>query len=1145
MATPTILGPDGVYREKFIFSTTQEARFFTGATAADTAEMEVSINGVAFTNDAEFITFEGTEWTVPNPEYAPDGLDLLSGVNTILIRSISTTGEVSGSAVIEVTLASDDDLGVVATTPTNISVEQRDRTVEIRVEGLDDEGFRGFNVYASRFEGGGETGYQRINVNLITDSTTVEEIEDLVSMESDAPAASADPLFYRVTGIQEDGDGTMLQTDFSETLELDETVTTIRASYTLQSVRTIQRYSFEHDRLGTPSSTTPTIPVGDFAALSSDDLVYYVVSAVFYDESARIEFESAYSPEVVGRPLRVTATLGNFPSFREGQIATQLAESILRSNAQVRVDKGSGIRDVTIDPVATEAEKIRFIYDFLHRAQIPSQLLAIDDPQGTGESVTVESSSYKLALKQAFLLSSNSQVQLLIDSMFEGYASKFGVYRRAGKAARGEVTFFTRNRPTRTLNIPLGTIVQGGSQQFITTQAASIDLNSLASSFDPVSGRYQVTVPIRAASAGTSGIVAAGQIRRIVSTIPGLSVINNSKTFGGENVESNRELVERARRKLASVDSGTKQGILQLAADVPGVERAKVVTYPNPLMQRDLDGDGVHRGGKVDVWVQGTNLATVTDTFAFTFDLASNIQFQVFGDPGDLRFRSLDPELSQANPIVEMLDYPAQGYEMVNATTGETFDLTGVTIESYDTIVLDTDLVQPSVALTDVILGSYRRRAGAEYVLSRQPVTEITGVTGAVSGEFPDEAFSLVHPDSPLIQGRSEQARDYLLVTPFVNEDGETVPSSGGIPATDEPHVLFDNTPEPLDNLGASFLSIVVTSEDGLTTYRGPNDPSGTSDYTIILGDATTPVSIQKTSSGAIADGATVLVSYEYDENITVTYTTNLTVSVVQEDIDAKKNITADILVKDAVPVPVDIQATVVLNQGASADVVDRNLRTNFTNYLSNLRLGDPFRQSDAVNIIEQTEGVSYVVVPLTQMSRQEGSQVVREALNTDLAADVALITNLSTASVGVWLLKDELQADTTNGGGATTEFRGVFEDDLQMELLDASSSFSALSTAAGRAYIIGEGGAVISGYSDDATLAAAGVAVANRAERRRELTANRILVSVLIGDTPVNHEYAATYVVGDDTGVKNILPGDAEYITVGNLFFTKDEDTN
>lgn len=1143
MTTPTILGPDGVYREKFIFSTTQESRFFTGTTDSNTAEMEVSINGTAYTNDAEYITFEGTSWTVPNPEFFPDGLDLQDGVNTILVRSVSTTGEVSAAAEIEVTLADDSDLGIVASTPTNISVEQRDRTVDIRVEGLDAEGFQGFNVYASRFEGGGETGYQRINVNLITDSTVIEEIENLITTESDADAASADPLFYRVTGSQENVDGTTLQTDFSETLELDETVTTVRATYTVQSVRTIQRYSFEHDRLGTPDSDTPTIPVGDFAALGSDDLLYYVVSAVFYDEENRIEFESAYSPEVVGRPLRVTATLGNFPSFRQGQVATQLANSILRSNAQVRVDKGSGIRDVTIDPVATEAEKIRFIYDFLHRAQIPSQLLAIDDPQGTGESVAVESSSYKLALKQAFLLSSNQEVQLLIDSMFESYASKFGVYRSGGRAARGEVTFFTRNRPTRTLNIPLGTIVQGGSQQFITTQSASIDINSLASSFNPITGRYQVTVPIRAAQAGSAGVVAAGQIRRIVSTIPGLSVINNSKTFGGENTQSNRDLVEEARRKLSSVDSGTKQGILQLAADVPGVERAKVVVHPNPLMQRDLDGDGVHRGGKVDVWVQGTNLATVTDTFAFTFDLATDIQFQVFGDPGNLRFRSLDPALSETNPIVEMLDFPSQGYELVNATTGETFDLTNVTIESYDTIVLDTDLVQPSVALTDVILGSYRRRAGTEYILSRQPVTEVVSVTGAVSGEFPDDAFTLVHPDSPLIQGRSGLAQSYLLVTPFTNDDGEVVPATGGLTATDEPHVLLDNTPEPLDNLGASFLSIVVTSEDGLTTYRGPNDPSGTSDYTIILGDATTPVSIQKTSSGAIPDGATVLVSYEYDENFTVTYTTNLTVSVVQEDIDAKKNVTADILVKDAVPVPIDIQATVVLNQGAAADQVDRDLRTNFTNYLSNLRLGDPFRQSDAVNIIEQTEGVSYVVVPLTQMSRQQGSQVVREALNTDLAADVEMITNLSTASVGVWLLKDELKADTTNGGGSTTEFRGVFEDDLTMDLLDASSSFSALSTVAGRAYIIGEDGAVIFGYSDDSTLAAAGVAAADRAARRRELTANRILVSVLIGDTPVNHEYAATYVVGDDTGVKNILPGDAEYITVGNLFFTKDED--
>ena len=58
-----------------------------------------------------------------------------------------------------------------------------------------------------------------------------------------------------------------------------------------------------------------------------------------------------------------------------------------------------------------------------------------------------------------------------------------------------------------------------------------------------------------------------------------------------------------------------------------------------------------HKGGKVDIWVQGENIATVTDTFAFTFDVAQDVQFEVL-NVVDLTFRAVDPEVSGSNPIV-------------------------------------------------------------------------------------------------------------------------------------------------------------------------------------------------------------------------------------------------------------------------------------------------------------------------------------------------------------------------------------------------------------------------------------------------------------------------------------------------------------
>lgn len=1145
-----IYGPDGVLRSTVIFSTTSESRFFTGTAPEDTVDMEISINGSEFTSDSDLITFEDTSWTVPNSEMFPSGLDLYSGENFIQVRAILESGATSTVVSAVVTLVQETDVGVVAVSPTNISVEQQDQAVEITIEGLDEDGFQGFNLYASKYTGGGDSGYQRVNLELIADSTTSTESETITTLEveSDVLVGSnddpvADPLYYRFTGQQEDVDEVVIQDDFDERVEVSETARSLKTTILLESIRTLESYSFSHDRLNGPSSDPKTISIGSFAATPYEEPLYYVVTAVYFDENRNLEFESAFSQEVAGHPLRVTATIGSLPVVSRQQLVKEFISSVFRSNPQLKVEPGSTLRDSVIDPFSSEAERLRFIIDFFQRGRAPATLLAVDDPNGTGTSIAVSSSAYKLALKSAFFLSSNTDVQALIDVCFDSLASNYGTFRRPGRYARGEVAFYTTTRPTRTIQIPLGTLVQGGSQTFRTTRAASISLSELASRYNPVTGRYQITVPVQATAVGSSGNVGKGQARKV--NISGLSVINSAAMFGGYEEESNQELMERTQRALASVDSGTKQGYLNTAADVPGVLQAKVVGATDELMQRDLDSDGVHRGGKVDVWIQGENPATVTDTFAFSFEIAQDVQFEVLGSPSNYNFRANDDNLSSDNPIIEMLDYPDSGYELRNATTGEVFDLTDVEITGYNTIALSTDVAQPSVSLTDVVLGSYRRRRSTVFILPRQPVSSISSVEGVVSGEIPSAYVSLCRENPPLTTGRSYLADDYLSITAYTDSDGNTVPSGDLIDVTSEEHVLVGEYPEYLDSLGTNFLSIKVYNDTRTTLYRGPNDSSGVSDYTIILGDDTTPVALKRVTSGNISSGETVLVDYSHDENFTVTYTTNLVVSVAQDAIEANRHATADVLVKEAVPVPVDLEATIILNVGVDAGDVDTDLRTNLENYLTNFRLGEPLRQSDVVNVIENTSGVSYVVLPLTKMVRQDGSQVVREALTTDLAPEVTLVEDLSTDTVLVWLIEQELTAATTDGGGAETEFRGVFEDDVAMSLLAATAQLSSLGLAAGRAFIIGDDGALISGVTDDSTLIAEGyLTSAARVTARQDITANRILISTGTNDSPTNHEYSVTYVVADETAAKNVDPGDAEYITTGDFLFTYDEDS-
>lgn len=1147
-----IFGPDGVSRTTVIFSTTLQNRFFTGTLPTDAIEFQVSLNGSSFSADPSYALWSDGTWTVPSPLFEPNGLALLTGINTVKVRALLASGAVTGVATATVRLISDSDAGVVASAPTNVSVEQEDTLVRVRAESSAAEGFQGMNFHASVDAGGGVSGYTRINVNLVSSGTDTQEETEFATLDVDSDilvdgdgVPVADPMFFRMTGAQQDEDTVVLQSDFDQEFEIPETARKLRVSSAISSIRDVTIYDFEHSRTAGGSSTPATVRVGAFTSLPIETPLYYVVTAVFYDETQNIEYESVYSEEVVGRPVGVTTALGAFPVVSRKTIGEQFAVSIFRSNPQVKIEAGSVLRDTVIDPFSSESERVRFLLDFYHRARTPTLLLQIDDPDGSGVSVPVANSPYKLALQGAFFLSSTTLVQSIIDSAFEAYASNFGKRRRSGVSSRGEVTFYTTRRPTASILIPLGTIVSGGGVQFVTTRAASIDFSDLGSFYDPVSGRYSVTVPVRASTTGSSGNIGLGQVTSIVTSLAGsMSVINTSKMKGGLDQESNLSLVVRVQNALASVDSGTARGYQQTAADVAGVIKANVVSAGDDLMMRDLDSDGVHRGGKVDVWVQGENAATATDSFAFSFEIGHDIQFELIGNPSDLIFRALDTNLSSSNPIVEMLDDSLAGFEFLNVSTGEAFDLTGVTITSFDTIQLSADVTQPAVDLTDVVLGSYRRRAGNIFTLLRQPVTSITSVVGTVSGALAEGSFTLVHPNSPLAEGRSTLAGDYLSITSYTDDDDNLVPSGDTISVTGEAHVLIGQYPEPVNNLGANYLTVKVWDADHVIEYKGPNDPSGDPDYEITLGTQTTALTITRTLTGDIPTGASVLVEYEHDENFEITYQVNLIVSLTQEALDEKKHVTADVVAKDAIPAPLDVEATVVLKKGAARSTVETALLTNFANFYANLRMGDPVRQSDLIRIIEGTAGVSYVVVPFSKMVRSEGSTVTQDAMSTDTAAESIFVQTYSTNKASVYLLVNGLSAATTDGGGADGEFKGVFQDDIALELLDASSSLSALGSAPGRAYILGSEGRSITGISDDATLIAAGhVTAAAIQARREEITANHVLVSVAVGSSPQLYSYVATYVVGEDTGAKDIVPSAAEYIKSGTVLFTYDED--
>jgi hypothetical protein len=1133
-----VLGPDGVLRDSAAWSTTTPKRFFTGTVPTTAADLEVSVRGAAFSTDPSLITFTASGWVVPNPAAYPDGLDLTSGTNVIQVRVVPLVGPPSAPVTATVTLLASG-TGIPLAPPTGITVERLDNSVNISARGLDDARVTGYLFYASAFAGGGGAGYTRINANPVATPVRKEEVTALSSLTTKNLSAVADPLFVRLVVTQENLAQTTLQTDVDTRVEIPDTVTEIQTDVTLSSVAQVNYYEFLHNRRFNLSSTPSTIPVTAFAAIPTEDPLYYVVTAVYFDPTTQVEYESYYSPEVVASPIDVRIQTQALPVVSRQQIVQDAVASIYRSNRDIAVQPGSVIRDTFLDPFSSEAERVRFILDFIYRASSFDTLINVDDPTGSGLSVLPNQSAYKQSLARAFFLANVTNAQGIIDAAFDKLAANFGVTRTPGQRALGEVRFYTTNTPTASLQVPLGTLLTGGGRNYRTTRFVEIPFAQQARYFNPSTGEYSVTCPVQAEAAGSAGNVGP---RQITSGAPyGLSVTNDASLFGGTDAETNSQLAARARRALSSVDTGTQQGYLQLAAGVPGVREAQVIEAGSPLMMRDFDpATGEHVGGKVDVWTVGARTATVTDTFAFTFVRKRDIQFVVVGPVGAYRLQALDPDLSPTNPIAEMLNYPALGLGLRNATTGLEYDLTGVTFINYKTIQLSLAVPQPPVTLTDVILGDYRYRTGEKFTFTRQPVTALNSVTGEVTGTLSTATYSLVRASSPLVLGNSTKAGDYLQIT---GSDDPTVTSPSGaiLTVTNESHVIVGEYVEFVNRLGADSLTLVVTNATSTVTYASPFT-SATPDYTIVEGTQTVPLGIKRTSTSAITDGETILISYNYDENFTVNYDVNLVTSAVQQAIDEAKHATADVLAKAAVSVPVDITATVILSRGAPRATVDQFIRANLGLLISSLGMGAPLRRSDVIATIDNTSGVAYVVVPLTTLSRGIFSQVVYDTIEVSQLSDSFRVNAWSNVTNAVWLLTDQLTSQTSTGGGPSGDFRGVYQSDY---LLAMQTSLPAtLGEGFGRSYIIGADGLVIPGYSDDATLTAQGyVTDAERETRRKTITQNRVLVSLKVGDAPSNYTYWATYTTTSSQGEVDIVTSDAEYVVPGTWTFTYDED--
>lgn len=1139
------------FTTNLVFSTNEESIFINGTVDNNTAAIQVSVNGSPFVSDPTLILLTLNAFTIPNPNNYPSGLLLSIGENTIQIRVVDIVGGISPTSTVTVTRVTSI-VNSEALIPTGIKVLRNRNTIDILAAVPNLSGnvtpmvpgppvpftiqFLGFNFYASA-AAGGTTGYFLLNSSPVTTaSTTVTEtVFATVPFGTSWPGAQPTTQYVRVRITTEDQFQNELTTQLDQRVDVRGYFDAYRVNGTFEDYQLQQFVDFTHDRTG---SLPGTINSEQFSGVANTDPLYYVVTALYYDPALGQEIETPYSQEVLGTPLVIDTAIKDLPIRTQLQITLDYIRAIQRVNTEIALIPGSTTRDVSIDPFASEAERIWFLIDFVHRSQSFLTLLAIDDPGNTGSSVSVASSAYKTALQAALGYNSTTAVQALIDTQFDKLAANVDKFRLPGRPSVGQAIIFTKSAPTKDITVPSGTVVATAgdattnttSQSFVIGGTYVLPASNALAFYNFDTKQYEITVDITAKALGSAGNVSAGNIVNITG-VAGVQVTNRVATVFGTDIETNAQLASRAMLGFVSVDTGTEGGYAETAAAQIGVIKAKIVKSGDALMMRDYDNLRMkHIGGKVDIWVQGIQEATVQDTFAFSFGVAMGVRVHIL-DLTNLVFQVLDSRVTPTSPIIEILNNPLQNLGVFNATAAQAYDLTGVTILSYNTFQINASLSdQPVTHLDDVIYADYRFRIANQFLFTLQPVRRVVSVVGEVSGPLDTtHGFSLYKTDDPLLDGESTIAQNYLQVVQY-----NGTPSGNTITVNNEIHVLIGFQNEPLDSIGINTATIAVYNEARTTQYAGPG--TTTPDYEIVQGTATTPAAIVRTSNSTIQNGLTVSVDYVHDENFTVTYVINELLQQLQQVVNNMRHVTADVLVKQSIQNFVNIETTVQLKSGATKDNVDPAIRTAVSIALDTKTIGQGIAQSNVDAAINDTTGVSFNVLPMALMGYADGSLKLREVLNSSYE-------HLSTLDIGgnvVFILTQELENPTTDSGGLTTEHHGVFQDDV---MLTAATVLSSVGSAPGQSWIIGSEGAVIQGYSDDATLAAQGFLPDQIDAERLKLTANHAVISLsgagLPPDNPGNHDYTVSYVIRGEIGSQDIDAASVEFIDLGNFTIT------
>ena len=558
---------------------------------------------------------------------------------------------------------------------------------------------------------------------------------------------------------------------------------------------------------------------------------------------------------------------------------------------------------------------------------------------------------------------------LMLPEELDRLATNFLVDRRQGTNATGTQRVYFND--TQDVNIETSASFRStGGQLFRPVTAVRLTAVELAA--NPVGDEFFVDVPIVSDGVGSAFRAAPGEIDTVLGVVGAARTENLLELTGGDDQESNSELMQRIRTSVSNRELVKRDGITSTIQDAFSTVKSVLVQgYGDPAQDRDV----VHVATDLDTLVPASFCQKVN------LPLDEN---------GEVLFSSnANQNLSPIGGFVGAIyDLAGRDFNAIQVTLdGRTTERLSVQegyqvrfLNSDDPDFNDNDYVVTRVESVPIVAGG----EPVKILRLDKPLEGTEDVGSAVDstpysilGRYFTRNFHVGGKVDVYIDSTNEVERQVVVnAVPAVSADSDV----GEIPLTSFAADSIGNSIFE-DNLG--FLSPVVSITkveqlDFVNDNEVIRELIPGTQYSVVRSDVRgkftkTPndLLVVKGTENPIDpitnQPSDVEVPLFVGQRLRITYVTNPDIQTIQEFVDAssQQDVTKDILIKP--PTLLNVDMDLAYTGSASVETVN----TIVTNYINQLGFGETLNASDVITVLSHF-GVDTVELPVRIRGRRE-----------------------------------------------------------------------------------------------------------------------------------------------------------------------------